>query len=328
MDVRNGHVLAMANYPSPQPGQKNVKPEERRNRAITDLYEPGSIFKVITAAAALEAKVNTDVYCGGRRAIGNRSVGCAHGSAHGRVDLRRMVEQSCNIAAGTLAERVGPKGMYDFLDKMGFQSKTGIEFPGEEYGRLQNPKDWATMRTVNIGFGQGVVATPIQMVAAYAAIANDGVYNPPKLVIDAPGADLPKREPRRVMSAANAAALRSHMEAVVTSGTGRRAKIAGYSAGGKTGTAQLVKGGRYMPGWYVASFVGCVPAVKPRLAILVSVWHPRAAQYGGVVSAPVFREISRKCVAFLKIPPDRPDDPTDGAGNSSVRNITHGIVND
>ncbi|HEU4753859.1 MAG TPA: penicillin-binding transpeptidase domain-containing protein, partial [Armatimonadota bacterium] len=179
------------------------------------------------------------------------------------------------------------------------------------------------------GFGQGVVVTPIQILSAYAAVANDGVYNPPRLVLDAPGSKLPERKPHRVMSAANAATLRSHMIAVVTSGTGRKAKIAGYTAGGKTGTAQIAKNGHYGNG-YVASFCGFLPASKPRLAILVSVWHPRKNQYGGSVSAPVFREISRKCVAFLKIPPDAPDDPTDGAGNIAVahRGAPGGMKND
>jgi len=164
---------------------------------------------------------------------------------------------------------------------------------------------------VNVGFGQGVVVTPIQLLAAYAAIANEGVYNPPRLVLEAPGAELPDRSSRRVMTAANAAALRSHMEAVVVSGTGTQAKIAGYSVGGKTGTAQIAENGRYGHG-YVASFVGFVPAGKPRLAILVSAWHPRKDQYGGVVSAPVFREIARQSVAYLRVQPDTPEDLRDG----------------
>jgi cell division protein FtsI/penicillin-binding protein 2 len=315
MDVRTGDILAMANWPAYHPDQKKIDPQARRNRAVTDLYEPGSTFKVITAAAALEYGVPTGVYCGGSRAAGKRTIRCAHGSAHGSVDLRKMVEKSCNVAAGTIAERIGPTRLFKFLEKMGLQEKTEIEFPGEEYGRLPDPqkrKDlWPTIRTVNVGFGQGVVVTPVQLVAAYAAIANDGVYNPPRLVLEAPGAKLPSRETREVMTSANAAALRSHMEAVVVSGTGTLAKIAGYSVAGKTGTAQIAKNGRYGNG-YVASFVGFVPAGKPRLAILVSAWHPKKDQYGGVVAAPVFREIARQSVAYLRIPPDTPNDLRDG----------------
>ena len=258
MEVQTGHVLGMANFPSYKPKQKNITPAQRRNRAITDLFEPGSIFKVITAAAALNAGVDTNVYCGGRRSIGNQSFGC-HGHSHGHTDLRKMVEQSCNIAAGTLSERVGPTKMYEYLDNMGFYDKTGIEFPGEEHGWPQKPSEWRAMRTANIGFGQGIVATPIQMVAAYAAIANDGMYNPPRLVLEAAGIALPERKPRRVLSVKNAKTLQSHMGAVVVSGTGRAAKVPGYSAAGKTGTAQIAKNGRYGNG-YVASFYGFIPA--------------------------------------------------------------------
>ncbi len=316
MDIHNGHVLAMGNWPSYSLADKKVKPEQRRNRAVTDLFEPGSTFKILTAAAALQYGVPTTVHCGGSRTIGNRSVRCAHGAAHGTVDLRKMIEQSCNIAAGSLAERVGPERFYQFLDNFGFQAKTGIEFPGEEYGLMLAPEKWRTMRTVNIGFGQGIVVTPTQLVAAYAAIANDGLYMPPRLVMEAP--KLESREPRRVMDAEKARLLRDHMESVVVSGTGKKAKIPGYTVAGKTGTAQIAKNGRYGHG-YVASFVGFLPVKKPRLAILVSVWHPRRGQYGGAVSAPVFREIARQSVAYLGIPPDAPEDLRDGADPGTFR---------
>jgi cell division protein FtsI/penicillin-binding protein 2 len=324
LDVRNGDVLGMANWPTYQPKEKKVTPAQRRNRAVTDLYEPGSTFKVITAAAALEHDVRTGFHCAGSRTIGRRTVRCAHGS-HGSVDLRKMIEVSCNLSAGALAERVGPKGMHDFLDLFGFQKKTGIEFPGEEYATLQSPEKWATMRTVNIGFGQGIVVTPIQLAAAYAAIGNDGVYNPPRLVLDAPGMDLPQRQPRRVMTSSNAAALRSYMEAVVvgSNGTGKAAKIPGYSVAGKTGTAQIATSRGYGRG-RLASFVGLVPAGKPRLAILVSVWHPRRGSYGGVVSAPVFREIARQSVSYLGIEPDTPRDLRDGANTGTAAWKAHG----
>lgn len=316
MDVHSGDVLGMASWPSFDPKAKKIDPQARRNRAVTDLFEPGSIFKVITAAAALEYGVNTNTYCGGSRTIGRHTIKCAHGERHGACDLRKMLEKSCNLGAGAIAERIGPTRFYKFLEDVGLQSKTGIEFPGEEYARLPDPvkhKDrWPTIRTTNVGFGQGVQVTPIQLLAAYAAVANDGVYNPPRLVKDAPGMKLPERPPHRIMSAANAAALRSHMEAVVVSGTGKKAKIAGYSVAGKTGTAQLVLNGRYAHGAYVASFAGFVPASKPKLAILVSVWHPRRGQYGGTVSAPVFREIARQSVAYLKIQPDIPNNLVDG----------------
>jgi stage V sporulation protein D (sporulation-specific penicillin-binding protein) len=316
MDVRTGDVLAMANWPTYDVRLRSASPDQRRNRAITDMYEPGSTFKVLTAAAALEAGVPTTVQCGGTRAIGSRRIKCAHGDAHGSVDLKKMVEKSCNIAAGTLAERIGPKRFYRYLEDFGCQTRTGIEFPGEVTGRMLPPEKWRTMRTVNIGFGQGIVVTPIQLVAAYAAIANDGLYLPPRLVLDAPGMDLSEREPRQVMKSENARKLRAYMEAGVLTGTGKNAKIAGYSAAGKTGTAQIAMNGRYGSG-YVASFVGFLPAREPRLAILVSVWRPRNGQYGGTVAAPVFREIARQTVGYLRMPPDVPGDFRDGADPGS-----------
>jgi cell division protein FtsI/penicillin-binding protein 2 len=142
------------------------------------------------------------------------------------------------------------------------------------------------------------------------------MYMPPRLMLNAAAAGLPERKPHRVMSAENARALRNNMQAVVDSGTGKKAKIAGYTVAGKTGTAQIAKNGRYGHG-YVASFVGFLPVKEPRLAIQVSVWHPRRDQYGGVVSAPVFREIARQSVAYLRIPPDAPGDTVDGAGTAA-----------
>lgn len=322
MDVRNGDVLGMASWPSPIPG-KTPTPAQMRNRAVSDLFEPGSIFKVITAAAALEYGVPTSATCTGSLTIGKRAIRCAHGAVHGSVPLRKMVEQSCNIAAATLARRVGAERFHAYLRQMGFDQPTGIEFPGESPVRLRSPERWAPMTTANIGFGQGIAINPLQLLAGYAAIANDGVYVPPRLLLspeDAGEAAKRRMEPRRVLSSANAAVLRSHMEAVVTSGTGKKAKIAAYSVAGKTGTAEIARGGRYGHG-YVASFAGFVPAHRPRLAILVSVWRPRVEQYGGSVSAPVFREIARQSVAYLGIPPDAPNDQRDGADDGRIRRV-------
>lgn len=319
MDVRSGEVLAMANWPRPLRRLKGTPPEARKNRAVTDLFEPGSVFKVLTAAAALEYGVPTHTYCSGSAIVNGHRIGCAHGARHGSVSLRKMIEQSCNLGAATLARRVGPEKFHAFLQRLGLDEKTGIEFPGEVSSRMRDPEKWAPINTANIGFGQGIAITPLQLAAAYSAIANDGVYIPPKLVLAAPEGAIQPREPRQVMSAENARTVRDAMEAVVTSGTGKTAKIPAYTVGGKTGTAQLVQNGRYMRGAYVASFAGFVPLQKPRLAILVSVWHPRAHQYGGTVAAPVFREIARQSVAYMGIAPDAPMDARDGASPNRGR---------
>ena len=326
MDVHTGEVLAMANLPGFNATEKDSDraQAQRRNRAVTDLYEPGSTFKVITAGAALEYGVETTTNCPGSRAIGKHVVKCAHGASHGRVDLRKMIEKSCNLGAGTLAQRVGPEHMMDFIKAMGLQSKTGIEFPGEEYSTLMSWARWNAIKTVTVGFGQGVSVTPIQLLAAYAAIANDGVYNPPKLVLEAQGWEPEERPSHRVMTVKNTQTLRSYMEGVVTNGTGTAAKIPGYSVAGKTGTAQISEGRRGYGSGKVASFVGFVPAQSPRIAILVSAWRPKRGEYGGVVAAPVFREIARQCVLYLKVAPDTPEDERDGALRGGVRSRSGG----
>lgn len=316
LETATADVLAMASWPSIPAGARRVTPAQRRNRAITDGYEPGSTFKIFTAAAALETGETKPVHCGGSRTVGNRTIRCAHGSSHGTVELRRMVEQSCNVAASTLAERVGPDRFHPLLDAFGFQRKTGIEFPGEITWKLDPPDQWRPVRTANIGFGQGIVTTPIQLAAGYNAIGNDGLYISPRLVSHVGGREIPRAPARRVISSENSRLLRSYLEDVVSSGTGKNAKVATYSVGGKTGTAQIAKNGRYGNG-YLASFVGFVPARQPKLTILVSVWHPRRGQYGGVVAAPVFREIARQSLLYLRTEPDTPEDQRDGSDPAS-----------
>jgi stage V sporulation protein D (sporulation-specific penicillin-binding protein) len=315
MNVRTGEVLAMANLPTYDPNIRGQVPvANRRNRAITDLYEPGSTFKTMTAVAALEESIPTSAYCPGSMGIGRRSIRCAHGKSHGRVDLQRFIEQSCNVTAAILAQRMGSEKLYKHIKKLGFLEKTGIELIGEANYPLEKPKTWAAMKTANVGFGQGVVSTPLQLLRAYAAVANGGLMVKPAILGAIDGVTLPAQPaPRRVMTEATAARLRAALESVVTSGTGKAAKIANYSVAGKTGTAQLARGGVYVKGAYVSSFVGFVPASRPQIGILVAVTRPRGQYYGGVVAAPAFREIARQTMAYLEIPPDSPGDVRDGA---------------
>jgi stage V sporulation protein D (sporulation-specific penicillin-binding protein) len=314
MDVQTGEILALANEPGYDPNNPGSVPADRRRcRAITDTYEPGSIFKVITGSAALEEHTRTDAYCSGAMVIGNHTIHEAHGRAHGRVDLGRIIEQSCNIGAGTLAQRLGAEVLYRHVAQFGFLEKTGIELAGETRGGTSKWQDWKEIRTVNVGFGQGITVTAMQMIRAYAAIANDGLLLRPHIIASIGGKPFEgKTDTRRVMTPDNAREMRHCMERVVNNGTGKAAKIAHYTAAGKTGTAQIAQGGRYLSGAYVASFVGFLPAAQPRLAILVAVRHPIGQQYGGVVAAPVFREIARQTVRYLDLPPDAPDDYRDG----------------
>jgi stage V sporulation protein D (sporulation-specific penicillin-binding protein) len=354
MDVRTGEILGMANLPTYDPNQRgNVPVENRRNRAITDLYEPGSTFKTITAAAMLEAGLNTSIYCPGTMGVGRRTIHCAHGASHGHQELMGVIEHSCNVGAGTWGLRLGPERLYENVKRFGFLEPTRIELRGETVGGLMKPDRWAPMKTANVAFGQGVVATPLQMLRAYAAIANDGVLPTPTILRSIGGVrQHPKTAPRRVISAAAAARLRDALTLVVTGGTGKLAKIANYSVAGKTGTAQLARNGIYVHGAYVSSFIGFLPAgasgggvepaagagrshtapsphpplaslervpgpiaasARPRIAILVAVTWPKAHQYGGTVAAPAFREIARQTMNYLEIPPDAPGDSRDGS---------------
>jgi stage V sporulation protein D (sporulation-specific penicillin-binding protein) len=345
MDVRTGEILAMANLPTYDPNTRgSVPPENRRNRAITDLYEPGSTFKPITASAMLEAGLNTSIYCPGTMAVGRRTIHCAHGEAHGQQDLLGVIQHSCNVGAGTWGLRLGPERLYQTVKRFGFLGSTRVELRGEAVGGLAKPDKWAPMKTANVAFGQGVVVTPLQMLRAYAAIANDGVLLSPGILRSIGGVrHAPAMQPRRVMSSDHAAKLREALTLVVTGGTGKAAKIANYSVAGKTGTAQLARNGHYVHGAYVSSFIGFIPAgsagdgqeaaksaaethapapaandasrpiARPRIAILVAVTWPKAHQYGATVAAPAFREIARQTMNYMEIPPDAPGDSRDGS---------------
>jgi cell division protein FtsI/penicillin-binding protein 2 len=203
--------------------------------------------------------------------------------------------------------------MYEFVKRFGFLEKTGIELRGEALGGLAKPKRWAAIKTANVAFGQGVTATPLQMLRAYAAVANDGIMVGPTIVHSIGGVrQLPVVAPRRVLSSPDAAKLRESLVMVVNEGTGQLSKIANYEVAGKTGTAQLARGGHYVKGAYVSSFVGFLPAARPRIGIIVTVTWPKAHHYGGVVAGPAFREIARQTVNYLEIAPDAIGDERDG----------------
>jgi stage V sporulation protein D (sporulation-specific penicillin-binding protein) len=314
MDTRTGEILAMANLPTYDPNARGTAPvANRRNRAITDLYEPGSTFKLITAAAMLESKTNTSVYCSGGLAVGRRTIRCAKHKVHGREDLVGVIQHSCNIGAGTWGLRLGPERLHQFVQRFGFLEKSGIELRGEAVGSLAKPKKWAPIKTANVAFGQGVLGTPLQVLRAYAAIANDGIMVGPTIVRTIGGVRrAPAVPPQRVLASQDAAKLREALTKAVNEGTGTLTKIANFSVAGKTGTAQLARDGHYVKGAYISSFVGFLPASRPRIGIIVTVTWPKAHHYGGVVAGPAFREIARQTVNYLEIPPDAIGDERDG----------------
>ncbi len=317
MDVHTGELLALASVPGFDPNRFAQRPQAWRNRAL-EAYEPGSTLKPAVVAAALEAGVAGPRWryrCPGfLRIPGGYTVQDAHGEAHGEVDLGGVVRLSCNVAAAQLGAALGPDRMYRALRKFGFGRPTGVDLPGESPGILRPPKEWSGTDPYVVAIGQGIAVTPLQLVRFVAAVANGGFLVRPHVGAAARQPDGSLRQlattptqGERVLSPQVAAALLRMMEETVTRGTGTEAAVPGYRVAGKTGTAQKPsQDGGYQPGRYVASFVGVVPADRPRLVILVVVDEPRGAYYGGVVAAPVFARVASQALWVLGVPPSEP----------------------
>ncbi|MDJ0883229.1 MAG: penicillin-binding protein 2 [Desulfobacterales bacterium] len=311
-----GDILALAHYPFFNPNNfRNFSREIRRNRAVTDAFEPGSTLKLFSVAAALESGCctpHTIFYCeNGRYRIGTNVV---HDTdKHGWLSLQRIVKFSSNIGAVKIGETIGPEKLHRTLSDFGFGRNTGLRFPGETSGRLAPANRWTRFDVAAVSFGQGVSVSALQLTAAVAAIANGGVLMKPRVVraiTDARGRRVRDFEPQavsRVISPQTAAHISRMMELVIAEGgTGTQAGLEGYSAGGKTGTAQKIgSSGTYAEDLYVSSFAGFAPLNNPRLAILVVLDEPREGYYGGVVAAPVFRQIAQEVLSYLNVQPGR-----------------------
>jgi len=309
LDPRTGAILAMAVAPRYDANRfARTSPELQRNRAVTDTYEPGSTFKLITVAGVVsEGLVTPDTAFTLPYSIhvADRVVHDAESRPTERMTVAQILARSSNVGAITLAENLGSERLVSWIRRFGFGKKTGIDFPGESAGIL--PGYWSGSSIGNVPIGQGIAVTPVQMGAAYAAIANGGVWVRPHLVERVVGR-APRRVPRRrIVTPAVAAQLTTMLKDVVSSGTGTSAQIPGYQVAGKTGTAQKPDPhGGYSSSRYVASFVGFVPASKPRLVVLVAVDEPHGVIWGGSVAAPAFQQIARFCLQYLEIPPDGP----------------------
>jgi cell division protein FtsI/penicillin-binding protein 2 len=249
--------------------------------------------------------------CTGAKTIGRRVIHCAPhaGSrAHGALNLRGVVVKSCNIGAATLGARVGSRKFYDTLRAFGFVERTGIDLPGEATGSVPPPEQWRDINIANLAFGQGISVTPLQLLAAYCAVAAHGVVPPLHVVNHVGGEDgAPGRATgasRRALSPRTAQTMVDILRDVVAQGTGKAARVAGFAVAGKTGTAQKPTPERgYGSNLHVGSFVGFAPAEDPRLAIVVVIDEPRGPHYGGVVAAPAFADIARRGLAYLGMPP-------------------------
>jgi len=316
MDPQTGEILALATLPGWDANHPGKDKPALVNPAVSHFYEPGSTFKVVPVLAALEEGLVKDgqvvTYCSGALGVGRRTIHEAH-NAHGAVDCARLLEQSCNIGAAQLALRLGAPTFLAWCEKLGFGTATGIELRGESPGLLNRVNAMTAKITLaNEGFGQSMAVTPLQMVAAYSVIANGGEWVKPHLVKAVrarDGSPVPTPvERRRVCSEQTAALVRGYLERVVTHGTGAAAAIDGYHVAGKTGTAQKAapQGGGYGSGLAIGSFIGFVPADRPRLTIIAIIDEPKGSHYGGVVAAPVFHEVAERALHYLSVPPAEP----------------------
>lgn len=308
MVPQTGEILAFANRPTynlEKPGQSS--PQDRTNRAIVFTYEPGSVFKIVLAAGALQEKVVTE----------SDIIDCERGAYRvanhilhdhdpiGKVTFKQVIEQSSNIGTVKVAQRLGNNRLYSYAHRFRFGIKTGIDLPGEARGYLKPVSKWSKVSISAIPIGQEVTVTPLQLVSAIAAIANNGVYMRPYVVRhvkDAQGQIIQEHKPHvldTIMTPEIAKRLHDILQGVVEEGTATKAKIPGVKVAGKTGTAQKVVGGRYSHSHFYASFIGFAPVDKPRLACVVVYDEPRPVYYGGLVAAPVFKEVVENSLKYL-----------------------------
>ena len=314
LDPRSGEILALANAPTFDPNKvANAKPETRSNWALQNIYEPGSTFKIVAFSAALEknlARIDERIDCQmGAITVAGRVI--RDHTAFGSLTIPEALAKSSNVAAIKLGLRVGDPTMYDYIKRFGFGSRTGIELPGETAGLLRKVERWQPSSIGSIAIGQEIGVTPVQMVAAFGALANNGVRVAPHLIREvrnAEGAVVYRAQPeqRRVINAETAIALRGMLEGVTLRGTAKTAQLDGYSAAGKTGTAQKIdpKTRAYSATKHVASFVGFAPVSNPQVVIIVVVDEPAGAYHGGDVAAPVFREVAELILPTLGVMPD------------------------
>jgi cell division protein FtsI (penicillin-binding protein 3) len=334
-DAHTGQILALAIRPTFNPNQfRHTTPELLRDHAVSDVYEPGSTFKLVTYSAALDQKVVTPddtIDCqGGKITIFGRTIHDNQGEHYGVIPVHQALEVSSDVAAVKLAMKVGPDKFYQYIHDFGFGTRSGVELPGETRGLLRPVSRWQPSSIGSIAIGQEVAVTPLQLVAMVSTIANGGVYLPPHVLMPdqsvptnlnqksaapqvpqvvKPGEELPDPLPagaHRVISTMAAAEMRKMMEGVVLFGTGKAAQLNGYSSGGKTGTAQKIDPvtHTYSKTLHIGSFAGFAPVNSPVISVAVVIDSPKGAYYGADVAAPVFTEVAQQVLEYLGVPHD------------------------
>ena len=316
MDPNTGEILAMAGMPDYEPGNYQAYPSEvyNRNLPIWMTYEPGSTFKIITLAAALEEKkvdlYNEHFFDPGFVEVGGARLRCWKKGGHGSQTFLQVVENSCNPGFVALGQRLGKETLFDYIRKFGFGQKTGIDLGGEENGILFKLSRVGPVELATTSFGQGVSVTPIQQIAAVSAAINGGKlfkphvakawYNPDT---GEKVAEIGPEFVRQVISEETSKQVREALESVVAKGTGRNAFLDGYRVGGKTGTAQKVVNGRYSPNEHIVSFIGFAPADDPKLIVYVAVDNPQGIQFGGLIAAPIVKNVMADALRYMGVEP-------------------------
>src|ERR1700689_2104449 len=327
-DPSNGALLAVANYPvfdSNDAGK--FSDETRMDRAVTAAYEPGSTFKVITMTGAIENHVtNPDVLVDcqmGSILVAGRLIHDWH--PFGVLSVRDVLANSSDVGSIKIALELGAPRFYDAIRSFGIGQLTGIELPGENRGKLRPVENWNASAIGSVAIGQEISVTPVQIISAISAVANGGLLYKPRIVKEIQGGiasgPLPRPVPQQVTDAKTAATVRGMMETVVLSGTGKLAQLNGYTAAGKSGTAQQIDPdtGRYSPNKYIASFVGFAPVNEPAVTILIVFDSPQGAHHGGEIGGPVFKRIAEQVLAYLDVPGDIPE-PSE---TETAKNVGH-----
>ncbi|MBB6217011.1 stage V sporulation protein D (sporulation-specific penicillin-binding protein) [Anaerosolibacter carboniphilus] len=334
MDPKTGDILAMASKPDFDPndprtpiaegakreyevldtkGKQKLWNEMWRNPIISDTYEPGSTFKLITSAAGLEEGViepNSPFYCSGSITVAGQKIRCwRYYNPHGAQTFTQGVQNSCNPVFIEVGQRLGVEKYYKYIEAFGFTKLTGIDLPGEGGSIVQNQGNVGPVELATISFGHGISVTPMQLINAISAIGNDGKLMKPRIVkelVDNTGNVIHRFEPkmiRQVLSEKTANELRLIMETVVTEGSGKSAYIPGYRIGGKTGTADKIENGRYAKGKVYSSFVALAPIDDPKLAVLVVVDEPQGVHFGSLTAAPAVHDILQDSLRYLDVEP-------------------------
>jgi cell division protein FtsI (penicillin-binding protein 3) len=309
MNPRNSEILAMANWPGVDPRDPaDADPDALTNMATGFTYEPGSTFKAFTVAGALQEKLvtpQTRFDLAPTIKVADRTIEESHARGYVNYSVADILAYSSNVGAVTIGLKLGATGFDKWIRAFGFGRPTGVQFPGEEQGIVISVDDYSGSTMGNLPIGQGLSVTPIQMAAAYSAIASDGELCAPRLILDENGSPVSQSPCKRVISADNAGKIRKMLEGVLEpGGTAANVSVPGYTLAGKTGTAQKVVDGTYSDTQFVASFVGFAPAQDPRLLAAIVVDNPKGDIYGGTVAAPAFGEIAKFALPYLGIPPE------------------------